>query len=280
MQTIDVITPIVNDPFTFGVISAVNSLSDVYAMGGKPVTALAFCGFPARELDSCVLRDILDGASQVLRGEKVALIGGHSIEDGELKFGLSVTGVVEKKNILSSKGAQVGDVIIITKPIGNGILSTALKGRKITQEVFDIAIRWMTMLNKTASEAALFSNATACTDVTGFGLLGHAINMVKGLPIDFMIDFGSVPLLENVTEMVDFGMCPEGTYRNLNFARENTIFNTAISEEQKLILSDPQTSGGLLITLKKEYLKYFETNNIFYKQVGTVIEGSGKIVVY
>lgn len=246
VETVDVITPVVNDPFTFGAISANNSLSDVYAMGGRPVSALAIAGFSSCDYEPIVLKEILRGAVNSLNRAGAVLIGGHSFEDAELKFGLSVTGVVNKDKILKVSGAEEGDVIVITKPIGTGIMATALKGRKINDEDMQPAVGWMLTLNDRASEAALKAGATACTDITGFGLLGHAYNMVKNSGIDFVIHHDSVSVIDIAAAMIETGMVSEGAYNNLKFLNGKVEFSSRLSEEDRLLLSDPQTSGGLL----------------------------------
>lgn len=279
VETVDVITPVVNDPFTFGAISATNSLSDIYAMGGIPVSALAIAGFSSCDYEPAVLKEIIRGALHTLKRAEAFLIGGHCFEDNELKFGLSVTGIINKDKILKVKGASEGDVIIITKPLGIGILTTALKGGKVTEGEIASAINWMLTLNDRASEFALKAEATACTDITGFGLLGHAYNMVRDSSIDFIIDAKNIPIFDKVNDMVNSGMIPEGSYNNLRFLDGKVYFSPHISEDTKLILSDPQTSGGLLITLNKEMIKIFEDSPIFFSIIGKVERGSGKIIV-
>lgn len=269
----------VNDPFTFGAISANNSLSDVYAMGGRPVSALAIAGFSSCDYETIVLKEILRGAMHLLNMAGVVLIGGHSFEDAELKFGLSVTGVVNKDRILKVSGAEDGDVIVITKPIGIGIIATALKGGKINDEDMKPAVGWMLTLNNRAAEAALNAGATACTDITGFGLLGHAHNMVKKSGIDFVIHHDSVPAIDRAAAMIEAGMVPEGAYNNLRFLDGKVEFSSRLSEEDRLLLSDPQTSGGLLITLKEERLNIFKDLSIFHSVIGRVVKGSGRIIV-
>ncbi len=279
METVDVITPVVNDPFTYGAISANNSLSDVYAMGGRPVSALAITGFSSCDYEPVVLKEILKGAIHSLSIAGAVLIGGHSFEDSELKFGLSVTGLVNKDKVLRVSGAVEGDIIIITKPIGIGVLTTSLKGGKMTDKDIKHAIDWMMTLNNEASELALKADATACTDITGFGLLGHACNMVKNSNMDFVIQKAEVPVLEGVNKMINAGMVPEGAYNNLRFLDNKVEFSSNVSEEDRLLLSDPQTSGGLLITLKEDNLKVFRESSIFFSVIGKVLKGSGKIIV-
>ncbi|MBF0558985.1 MAG: selenide, water dikinase SelD [Nitrospirae bacterium] len=279
VETVDVITPVVNDPFTFGAVSAANSVSDVYAMGGIPVTALAIAGFSSCDYEPVVLKEILSGAVHTLDKAGARLIGGHSFDDPELKFGLSVMGTVDKNRILRVSGAIDGDVVILTKPLGVGILSTALKGGKLSDEDMRRAIEWMLMLNDKASSAASSAGASACTDVSGFGLLGHAYNMVRNAAVDFVIDSARVPVMEHVFDMIDRGMVPEGAYRNLKFNEAHASFSQDVGDERKLLLSDPQTSGGLLITLREDKIKVFEDSSLFYAVIGSVQRGSGRIIV-
>lgn len=279
VETVDVITPVVNDPFTFGAISAANSISDVYAMGGRPLTALAIAGFPSCDYEPAVLREVLRGAVSTLKRAGAVLIGGHSFQNDEMKFGLSVTGVVDKERILRAQGAAEGDVIVMTKPLGIGILSTALKGGKLTDAQMGAAIEWMLTLNETASGLAARAEASACTDITGFGLLGHSANMLRGSGLDFVIYNDRVPIMDKVYEMIDAGMVPEGAYNNLRFMDGKVEFPADFSEERKLLLSDPQTSGGLLITMKEDGLKVFKESRVYYAVIGRVVKGAGKVVV-
>lgn len=279
VETVDIITPVVNDPFTFGAVSAVNSLSDVYAMGGKPLTALALAGFPSCDYEPFVFKEILRGALHTLKRSGTALMGGHTFDDAELKFGLSVTGIVEKDKILRVSGAEMGNVIILTKPIGIGILTTALKGGKLSDDELAPAVDWMLTLNDKASYLALEAGATACTDVTGFGLLGHANNMIKGSDTDFILEMAKIPVLEHAARMIDAGMTPEGAYHNRRFLDGKVEFAQAISEEDLLLLCDPQTSGGLLIALGEDMLNLFADSSVFYSVIGRVTKGSGRIIV-
>lgn len=279
VETLDFITPLVNDPFTFGEISAANSISDIYAMGGRPVAALAIAAFPSCTYNTEVLKLILQGALKTIKRAGAVLIGGHSLDDSELKFGLSVTGTIDKNKILRAGGAQPGDVLILTKPIGIGILTTALKRSTFGDDHIAEAVKWMTTLNAEASELALKAGATACTDVTGFGLLGHAYNMVRNSQIDFNIDASAVPLLEGVTELAEEGMCPGGGYKNLKYLSDKVIFSGAVDMQQRLILADPQTSGGLLVALKEENIEIFQAVGAYHEVIGKVVKGSGKIAV-
>lgn len=279
VETVDVITPVVDDPFTFGAISATNSLSDIYAMGGRPLTAMAILGFPSCDYGPEVIKEILNGAVNKLREAGVSLMGGHSIEDQELKFGLSVTGVIKKERILRIQGAIPGDILILTKPLGIGILTTALKGRKLEDNELKKVIELMLTLNDRASKSALDANTHAMTDITGFGLLGHAYNMVKDSDIDFHLSFDSIPILPRVMDMVDSGMVPEGAYNNLKFLKEKVSFPDRFSEENQLILFDPQTSGGLLIAMPQESWRIFEKESISSSVIGKVEKGKGRIRV-
>ncbi|WP_420266878.1 selenide, water dikinase SelD [Candidatus Magnetominusculus dajiuhuensis] len=279
VETVDFITPLVNDPFTFGQISATNSLSDIYAMGGRPVAALAIAAFPSCTYKTDVLKAILQGALKAIKLAGAVLIGGHSLDDKELKFGLSVTGTIDKNRILRAGGAKEGDVVILTKPLGIGIITTALKRSTFGDEHIAEAVKWMTTLNAEASALALKAGASACTDVTGFGLLGHAHNMVRNSQIDFVISADAVPLMDNVIELAEEGMCPGGAYKNLKYVSDKAEFSGAVNTQQRLILADPQTSGGLLVALKEENLKVFRDSGAFYAVVGKAVKGSGMLIV-
>jgi selenide,water dikinase len=276
VETVDIITPVVNDPFTFGAISATNSLSDIYAMGGKPLTALAIVGFSPCDYGTTLVKEILRGAMTVLQKSGTALMGGHSFEDTELKFGLAVTGIIQKDKVLRAQGAKPEDIIILTKPVGTGVLSTALKGGKITDKDMEQAVSRMLTLNDTASEAALKAGANSATDVTGFGLLGHAHNMVKGSSVDFELSCRNVPVFDRVRELIAQGIAPEGAYNNLKFL-EGSIDSKDISEEEMLVLADPQTSGGLLITLPENSLSVFKETGVEFSVIGKVTQGAGNI---
>lgn len=279
VETVDLITPLVNDPFIFGSVSTANSLSDVYAMGGRPLTALAILGFSSCDYDSIVIGNILKGAIDVLDKAGVALMGGHSFEDNELKFGLSVTGTIDKERILRVTGAIPGDLLLLTKPIGTGIITTALKGGRIKDNEIEYAVKWMLTLNDRASEAALSAGANAATDITGFGLLGHASNMVKGSEVDFIIEYDEVPVLDNALDFVSGGIVSKGAFNNLKFVQDKVDFNPSLQEEARLLLSDPQTSGGLLVALPERNIEAFKSKGLKFWVIGRVVEGSGKLIV-
>jgi selenide,water dikinase len=279
VETVDIITPVVDNPFLFGSISTVNSLSDIYAMGGKPLTALALIGFPSCDFETGIVKEILRGAIDTLDKKRVILMGGHSFDDSELKFGLSVTGSVERDKILRLKGATPGDLLILTKPLGIGILTTALKGGKLTENDMREAIEWMLKLNDKAARRAVQSGATAATDVTGFGLLGHAYTMVKGSSVDFIIHRKHIPIIPKTLDMIDAGMVPLGAYNNLKFLEGKVEMSSRLTEEERLVLSDPQTSGGLLITLPEDRLAHFQDDKEPFHIIGRAEKGTGKIIV-
>lgn len=279
VETVDIITPVVNDPYTFGRISAVNSLSDIYAMGGSPLTALAVLGYSSCDYEPVVIKEILRGATDTLNDVGVSLMGGHSFEDSEIKFGLSVTGIIKPANILRVSGAMPADLIILTKPLGIGILTTALKAGKVSEEDISEAIGWMLRPNREASEIAIKASATSLTDVTGFGLLGHASNMVRDSMTDFVIEMNNIPLLKGVMDFISSGIIPEGAYNNLRFLEGKVDFDASINEDERLLLSDPQTSGGLLMTISKDKISIFEDSKIDYWVIGEVRQGNGRIRV-
>lgn len=277
------ITPIVDDPYTFGAICAANAVSDVYAMGGIPLSALAVLGFPSCDFKASVIKRLLKGCIDKLAEADACLIGGHSIEDKEFKFGLAVTGVVDKKAILKVAGASPGDVLVLTKPLGTGILTSAAKRGKVKSAVLNKVIASMLSLNRTASKAAVMSGSGSATDVTGFGLLGHGLNIAKSSKADLVIYYDRVPVMDGVRKFAEAGMVPGGAKRNLDFCSRDVKFPTDFPNDAKLILSDPQTSGGLLIALPPKGLKKFERlarkEKMSYWEIGEVMKGKGKIII-
>jgi len=249
VQTLDFITPIVDDPYIYGRIAAVNAMSDIYAMGGKPLTALNIVGFPRRSLDLSILTDILRGGLDVVHEAGAVLLGGHTVDDSELKYGLSITGTVHPQKVVKNSGARVGDVLILTKALGTGIISTANKAGMADAGFLQKAVDSMIRLNDQASEAMLAAGAHACTDITGFGLLGHASEMARGCGLSFRFFFSRIPILSGTGEYAAQGMVPGGAYCNQDhFGREVSI-SEIVPESERIILFDPQTSGGLLIAL-------------------------------
>ena len=249
IQTLDFFTPIVDDPYIFGQVAAANALSDVYAMGGKPLTAMNIVCFPVKTMDMSILREILTGGLAKLHEAGVTLVGGHSVEDKELKYGLSITGVAHPQKVILNTGARVGDRLILTKQLGTGIINTALKGGVADEVAVSKAVKCMVTLNGKASELMLTVDVHACTDVTGFGLLGHTCEMIEGTDVGMVIYSSQVPFFPEVKELSEMGMIPGGLHRN----REFRISMVEISPEIPLfmvdVLFDPQTSGGLLISV-------------------------------
>ena len=255
IQTVDFFTPIVDDPYTFGQIAAANALSDVYAMGGKPLTAMNLVCFPTKSLDISVLKDILRGGLDKMREAGVTLVGGHSIDDKELKYGLSVTGTVHPERLVTNSGAKAGDKLILTKPLGTGIIGTALKAGVAEKETVEKFTKCMVTLNNKASELMLEVEVHACTDITGFGLLGHTCQIAEHSQIGIKIHLASVPYFPEVIEFAQKGLCPGGLYRNKEFYSSRVEFATGVPEYMQHILFDAQTSGGLLISLAPEEAK-------------------------
>lgn len=249
IQTVDFFTPIVDDPYWFGQIAAANALSDVYAMGGRPLTAMNIVCFPIKTMAVSILKDILAGGMNKVHEAGAALVGGHSVEDPELKYGLSVTGTIHPGRVVLNRGARAGDRLVLTKPLGTGIISTALKNGKADQAAVSEAMKSMGALNRKASELMQETGVNACTDVTGFGLLGHACEMVEGSETGMIIDSAAVPVLPQARELAGMGMLPGGLQRNRDFRQCMVEIDRKVPADLADILFDPQTSGGLLISL-------------------------------
>lgn len=252
VQTVDFITPVVNDPYDFGRIAAANSLSDVYAMGGRPLTAMNVVCFPVKSMDKSVLREILRGGLDKIHEAGAALVGGHSVEDPEIKYGLSVTGIVHPDRVLTNAGVRSGDALILTKPLGTGIVATAIKAGLASNGARVRAIETMATLNKKAAEAMAAYPVNACTDVTGFGLLGHVLEMAQGSKAAISLITGNIPLLPEILDLVQMGLLPAGSFANRNFCSNLVRFREAIDPLLLDILADAQTSGGLLISLPEK----------------------------
>ena len=251
IQTVDFFTPIVDDPYWFGQIAAANALSDVYAMGGTPRTAMNLVAFPVQTLDLSILRQIIQGGIDKLEEAKVVLIGGHSIEDKELKYGLSVTGLVHPDKVLTKKNLRAGDCLVLTKPLGTGIVNTAVKAGLASPALTDAVTRIMATLNRQAARIMTRFDVSACTDVTGFGLLGHLAEMVIGSGKSMRIFCDQVPIIPDALDYAAMGLIPAGAYKNREF-REKMIEAKATIERRRLdVLFDPQTSGGLLISVNR-----------------------------
>jgi selenide,water dikinase len=247
--TNDFFTPIVDDPYAFGRIAATNSISDVYALGGTPIVAVSIVGFPVNKLPLHVMQDIMRGGVETCVDAGIPLAGGHSIDTAEPVFGLCVVGIVHPERIKPNAGAKAGDVLIVTKPLGVGILSTAVKVRAITPAGYEKVIRTMSTLNKPGTWLGSQAGVHALTDVTGFGLAGHALEMARGAGVSMVIDVAKVPVMEEAWDLATEGIVPGGAYRNLSAYGPALKFNGDLSHDHQLIFTDPQTSGGLLMAV-------------------------------
>jgi len=252
VQTLDFFTPIVDDPRIYGRVAAANALSDVYAMGGRPLTALNVVCFPFKKLGVEVLRNILKGGLDTLREAGVALIGGHSVEDDEPKYGLSVTGLVHPDRIMTNNALNPGDRLILTKALGTGVIATALKAGLASSDAVDGMVRSMCTLNRAASQVAVDFGVRACTDITGFGLVGHLVEMARASRCRIRISSGSVPLLAYAMEAASMGLVPAGTHANRSYSSAWTVMDPSISPETSDLLYDPQTSGGLILGISAD----------------------------
>lgn len=274
VQTVDFFTPIVDDPYDFGRIAATNSLSDVYVMGGKPITALNIACYPAKG-EPDILAAILNGGVDQAAAAGVAIIGGHTVDDPEIKYGLAVTGIVHPQQIVHNHTAQIGDVLVLTKPLGTGILSTAVKRGLLS----DASIRQLTdsmlQLNRAASEMMVAMGAHAATDVTGFGLLGHAYEMASASGVTFRIEANAVPLLPEVLHFAEQGCIPGGNRNNAEFVQDHVQVRESLPPLLVKVLHDPQTAGGLLVSLEpgkvREYLDRLGEQGVVARQIGEVI---------
>lgn len=274
IQTVDFFTPIVNDPRDFGRIAAANALSDVYAMGGKPLTAMNLVCFPREHLSKEVLKEILLGGMEVIHEAQALLVGGHSVDDPELKYGLSVTGVVHPAKLVTNAGARPGDKLVLTKPLGTGILATAIKARMASDEMEREAVFWMETLNRNASEAMQEVGVNACTDITGFGLLGHGLEMARASKAELKIRASRVPILESALQMARQGLVPGGSFANRSYCERSLSVEGDISPFVMDCLADAQTSGGLLISVPgtswEALDKAMERKGVFRAWVGEV----------
>lgn len=248
VQTVDFFTPIADDPAVYGRIAAINALNDIYAMGGKPLTALSLVCFPSK-FDLDVLAEILRGGQLAMNEANVVILGGHSVDDPEIKFGYSVTGVINPLKVVSNANAREGDAIILTKPIGTGAISTGIKRGIASKVAIDAAIKMMSTSAAQAAEEMQIVGVHACTDVTGFGLLGHAFEVAKASNMTLRIDSGRVPLLPDVLELIEQGMLTRGDKNNREYVEDTVEFADGVSAELQSALFDPQTAGGLLISV-------------------------------
>jgi len=252
IQTVDFFTPIVDDPYWFGQIAAANALSDVYAMGGVPKTAMNLVAFPIKDMDISILRQIIQGGLDKMKEAGVVLVGGHSVEDKELKYGLSVTGFIHPDRILTKKNLKTGDRLILTKPLGTGIINTAIKGGLASKEITDTVTHLMATLNRDAAEIMKDYPVHACTDITGFGLLGHIAEMIIDTGFSIKLTSKTIPIIPETLEYAGMGLVPAGTYNNREFRECMVDFAPSVDRLVQDILFDPQTSGGLLICVDRK----------------------------
>ncbi|MFH1434851.1 MAG: selenide, water dikinase SelD [Pseudomonadota bacterium] len=284
IQTLDFFTPVVDDPHTFGAIAAANAMSDVYAMGGKPLTAMNIACFPMGKIDKQVLIRVLEGGYEKIKEAGALLVGGHTVDDSELKYGLSVTGTAHPDDIMTNAAAKAGDRLILTKPLGTGVYTTALKGDKIDPAGLDEAVEWMLMLNDKASACATAAGVRCCTDITGFGLMGHACEMAESSKACLEISAGALPLLHFALQYAREGYCPGGLFRNKKFTSEKIIASGTMDQSTLTLMFDPQTSGGLLLACPETTLpdleKRFRESSVSYWKIGRVLaEPAGKIII-
>lgn len=281
--TVDLITPLVNDPYVFGQLTAANSMSDIYAMGGTPVFAMSILGYPGDKISGNTAARILQGAVDKAAEAGVVMAGGHTITSSEVLFGLAVVGQVTEGHILEKGGIQPGDHLVLTKPIGSGLLGSALKRGLLDPETLETFQQWLCRLNADASRAAVSAGAHAATDITGFGLLGHLWEMTQRSNVTVHVDSSKVPLYPLADQFVAMGMVPGGTRRNLKHVRPHVTFADNLPETQQLLLADAQTSGGLLIALSDSGLELFQQACSTTKQpfwvIGAASQGPAEIRV-
>jgi selenide, water dikinase len=274
IQTVDFFTPVVNDPYTFGQIAAANALSDVYAMGGRPLTALNIVCYPSKTVPQEVLQAILTGGLDKIHEAGALLVGGHSVDDTELKYGLSVTGVVHPDKVLTNGGARVGDRLILTKPLGTGIIATAMKGRLASPEATAAAIEVMTALNRLPAACLETAAVHAITDITGFGLLGHALEMARASQVEITFWAHQVPVLAAAREYAAMGLVPGGSFANRRFCDQHLLVTPDIDPLLVDLCSDAQTNGGLLLAVTparaEAFLDCLKENGIHAAAIGTV----------
>ena len=277
--TVDFFPPIVDDPFSFGAIAVANSLSDIYAMGGRPLLGLNIVGFPV-ELPKEILGEILKGGYAKAQEAGCLIIGGHTVDDREPKYGLAAVGLVEPGKQITNAGARPGDRLVLTKPIGTGIITTAGKEGVVKPEVLDRAVSIMSTLNRAASQAMVGAGVNACTDITGFGLIGHLNAMMRGSGTRARLQLSRIPVIPSTWELIEKGMAPGGTHRNLDSVGQYVQWHEAISESDKLLLCDAQTSGGLLISVPRErtdlLLEGLEANGVNGAEVIGEVLADGK----
>lgn len=277
VQTVDFFTPVADDPYTYGQIAAINALNDVYAMGGTPLSALSIVCYPQKG-DWDVLGEILAGGQAAMNAENVIVIGGHSVDDKEMKFGYAVTGIIHPDRVITNSGAKPGDVLVLTKPIGTGVINTAVKRGVASEPAVSASIKTMTTSAAAASRLMQSVGANACTDVTGFGLLGHAYEMAKASIVTLTIDSKQVPLLPDVLELITAGMLTRGDTNNRVYVGETVRIISDVTSAMQSALFDPQTAGGLLISMPPENAERFLAEMPVAWVIGRVSENLGKLI--
>lgn len=275
VQTVDFFTPVVDDPYLFGQIAAANALSDIYAMGASPLFALNILGFPVNDLPLDYMTRILQGGADKAREAGISVVGGHSIDDREPKYGLAVTGEVDEKDLITISNGKPGDILILTKPIGTGILSTALKKGRISESDMESASTSMTTLNKMAAETMVSTAVRAATDITGFGLVGHLFELCRSSNCGAELSFSMLPLFPLVKELAAEGTVPGGTRRNLDYFGSHIDIKPDVSDVAELLFADPQTSGGMLVACPPYKVEAFL--EMFYRNSGTRAVSIGRL---
>lgn len=277
VQTVDFFTPVADEPEIYGQIAAINSLNDIYAMGGTPLTALSLVCYPQKG-DWEVLGQILLGGQKMMNAENVVVLGGHSVDDQEMKFGYSVTGIIDPKKVIKNSGAKAGDVLVLTKPIGTGVINTGIKFEKASEKAKDAALKTMTTSAREASKEMQELGVNSCTDITGFGLLGHAFEMAKASQVTFKIDSSKVPLLPDVLDLIQQKMLTRGDRNNRVYVGETIEIANRVSSEMQSALYDPQTAGGLLISLEESKAETLISKLGTAVIIGRVEESGGKLI--
>jgi len=284
VQTVDFFPPIVDDPYHFGQIAAANALSDVYAMGGTPLTALNIVAFPSGDKQASLLAEILRGGKEKIEEAGAVVVGGHSIKDKEMKYGVAVTGMVDPRKVITNAGAQPGDLVFLTKPLGTGLITTGIKRGKVSGELETLVTQLMARLNRSAAEAMLKSDVHAATDITGFGLLGHVWEVADASSVSIELDSSKLPLLPDVLSLADAGMIPGGANANRSFLANRVSVGSGVGRSLEHVLYDPQTSGGLLIAVPETAADYLSNelskHNLYSQSIGRVAaSGNYPIIV-
>lgn len=279
VQTVDFFTPMVDDPYRFGQIAVANAVSDIYAMGGKPLTGLNIVGFPMGKVPNEVLVEILRGGADKAAEAGITIVGGHTVDDAEPKFGMAVTGLVHPGRAITNAGGKAGDRLFLTKPIGVGIITTAIKKGLASDDLIERASASMAALNKAAAAAMIRAGAHAATDITGFGLLGHLAEMANGSGLGARISFSEVPIFPEAWEFAKQDIVPGGTEQNLEFLRPQVTFAPGLNLPEQLLLADAQTSGGMLIAVPPEgretLIEALEEADLLVKEIGELVPGKG-----